>query len=59
MYSAKVVTNGKVINYRFNTLADLTGSTISRQLKADDMNVNYQLGLYNTDYYYTATKKRV
>ena len=54
LYSAKVVVNGKVLNYKFNTLADLTGTSISRQLKADEMNINYQLGLYNTDYYYRA-----
>ncbi len=52
LYSAKVIVNGKALNYRFNTLADLTGTTISRQLKADDMNISYQLGLYKTDYYY-------
>lgn len=54
LYSAKVIVNGKVLNYKFNTLADLTGTTISRQLQADEMNINYELGLYNTDYYYRA-----
>ena len=54
LYSAKVIANGKMLNYRFNKLSDLTGTTISRQLMADDMNINYQLGVYKTDYYYRA-----
>ena len=47
LYSAKVVVNGKVLNYRFNTLADLTGTTISRQLKADEMNMNTLTNIIN------------
>lgn len=54
LYSAKVIANGKLLNYKFDSLADLMGTTISRQLKADEMNINYSLGLYNTDYYYRA-----
>lgn len=58
LYSAKVVANEKVLNYKFNTLADIQANTaettISRQLKADQMNISYELGLYKTDYYYRA-----
>lgn len=54
LYSAKVIANEKALNYKFNTLADLTGTTITRQLQADEINVSYDLGLYKTDYYYRA-----
>ena len=54
LYSAKVVVNEKLMNYKFNTLADLTGDVITRQLKAQEMGINYELGLYKTDYYYRA-----
>ena len=54
LYSAKVVANEKLTNYKFNTLADLTGDVITRQLKSQEMGINYELGLYKTDYYYRA-----
>ncbi len=54
LVSAKVVVNEKLLNYKFNSLADLTGDAITRQLTADTMNISYELGLYKTDYYYRA-----
>ncbi len=53
LYSAKVVVDGKELNYRFNKLADLGKETLNRQV-IDSAHIEYELGLYSTDYYYRA-----
>lgn len=56
--SAVVVSNEKMVNYRFNSLEDImnnaNNNTISRQLQVDEQNISYELGVYKTDYYYRA-----
>ena len=56
--SAVVVSNEKMVNYRFNSLEDIinngANNTISRQLQVDEQNISYELGVYKTDYYYRA-----
>lgn len=54
LVSAKVVVNDKLLNYKFNKLADIGSDCYSRQLYADSTKIEYQLGLYSTDYFYRA-----
>lgn len=54
LVSAKVVVNDKLLNYKFNKLEDIGSDCYSRQLYADTTQIEYQLGLYSTDYYYRA-----
>ena len=53
LYSAKVVVDGKELDYRFNKLEDLGKGILNRQA-IDSAHVEYALGLYSTDYYYRA-----
>ena len=54
LVSAKVVVNDRLLNYKFNTLDDIGKDCYSRQTYADANKIEYQLGLYKTDYYYRA-----
>ena len=54
LYSAKVIIDNKVENYKFNTLADIGVDNYSRQLYKDTNEIEYHLGLYTTDYFYRA-----
>ena len=54
LYSAKVLIDGKELDYTFNKLSDLGKDTLNRHLEIDNMNISYELGLYKTDYYYRA-----
>lgn len=54
LVSAKVVVNDKLLNYKFNRLEDIGSDCYSRQLYSDSTQIEYQLGLYSTDYYYRA-----
>ena len=54
LYSAKVVVDGKELDYTFNKLEDLGKDALNRQVNIDSANVTYELGLYSTDYYYRA-----
>lgn len=54
LVSAKVVVNDRLLNYKFNTLDDIGKDCYSRQTYADSNKIEYQLGLYKTDYYYRA-----
>ena len=52
--SAKVIVNNRLMNYKFNRLDSYGKDLISRQLAADTQDITYQLGFYQTDYYYRA-----
>lgn len=52
--SAKVIVNDKLLNYKFNRLEDIGSDCYSRQLYSDSTKIEYELGLYKTDYYYRA-----
>lgn len=59
LYSAKVVVDGKELNYKFNRLSDLISkSTKGEYNRVSDYReldaIKYELGLYKTDYYYRA-----
>ncbi len=59
LYSAKVVLDGKELNYRFNKLSDLilkaTKGEYNRVSDYKELDsIKYELGLYRTDYYYRA-----
>jgi hypothetical protein len=54
LYSAKVVVNDRLLNYRFNSLADFGKDVLTRRSEIDSYNTKYELGLYATDYYYRA-----
>lgn len=54
LYSAKVVVDGKGLDYTFNKLADIGKDSLNRQIEADRAHIEYELGLYKTDYYYRA-----
>ena len=60
LYSAKLIVDGKSLDYKFNSLADIwnaenngTYNKISNYYDMADK-VTYELGLYKTDYYYRA-----
>ena len=57
LYSAKVVVDGKELDYRFNKLEDLGKGILDRQV-VDSAHIEYELGLYSTDYYYRADMYR-
>lgn len=61
LVSAKVVVDDRLMEYKFNGLADiLTGDENKvRTIQAQSMNISYELGLYATDYYYRADLYRV
>lgn len=58
LHSAKVVVDGKEINYTFNSLADILNkanmTAIDKTSNTDKEGYTYELGLYRTDYYYRA-----
>lgn len=58
LYSAKVVVDGEELDYRFNKLADIGKDSLNRHVEIDNSNISYELGLYNTDYYYRAEMYR-
>ena len=54
LYSAKVLVDGKELDYRFNGLKDIGADMLNRHEVIDGMHISYELGLYKTDYYYRA-----
>lgn len=56
--SAKVIVDGKEINYTFNSLADILNQaglkSLDKTSSTDGRKITYELGLYKTDYYYRA-----
>ena len=57
LYSAKVIIDGKSTDYKFNKLSDIIAKASGEGLnRIDDYSkadkISYQLGLYETDYYY-------
>lgn len=58
LVSAKVVVNDRLTNYTFNKLSDIGKDVYTRTIddsnNPDNINLNYTLGLYKTDYYYRA-----
>ena len=59
LYSAKVVVDGKELDYKFNKLSDMIAKNGSGEYNRvsdySQMNqVQYELGLYKTDYFYRA-----
>ena len=56
--SAKVIVDGKEINYTFNSLADILNQaglkSLDKTSSTDGKKITYELGLYKTDYYYRA-----
>lgn len=61
LVSAKVVVNDRLMNYKFNGLADIIAGDENRvrTIQGQAMNLSYELGLYKTDYYYRAELYRV
>ena len=64
LVDAKVVVNDKLLTYKFNKLSDLGKTYLTRTITDEVMDgfqtdsalcgLEYQLGLYKTDYYYRA-----
>ena len=54
LVSANVVAKDNLNKYKFNKLEDIGSDCYSRQLYKDSNEIEYQLGLYSTDYYYRA-----
>ena len=62
LIDAKVVVNNKLVTYTFNKLSDMGKDILSRKIdmlndfdtQTDNANIEYELGLYKTDYYYRA-----
>ena len=59
LYSAKVVVDGKELDYKFNKLSDIISkSKANKYDRVSDYkeldSIKYELGLYKTDYYYRA-----
>lgn len=61
LVSAKVVVDDRLMEYTFNGLADLVAGDENRvrTIQGQAMNLSYELGLYQTDYYYRADLYRV
>lgn len=61
LVSAKVVVNDRLMEYTFNGLADISAGDENRvrTIQGQSMNISYELGLYQTDYYYRADLYRV
>lgn len=61
LVSAKVVVDDRLIEYTFNGLADLIAGDENRvrTIQGQAMNISYELGLYQTDYYYRADLYRI
>jgi len=58
VYSANVVVNQKLMNYKYNEYVDFENEKyqdyLNLQLKVADANISYKLDLYESDYYYRA-----
>lgn len=54
LVSAKAVVNDRLLEYKFNTLADFGKDILTRRSEIDSYGIKYELGLYSTDYYYRA-----
>lgn len=58
VYSANVVVNQKLMNYKYNEYVDFESEEyqdyLNLQLKVADANISYKLDLYESDYYYRA-----
>ncbi len=58
VYSANVVVNQKLMNYKYNEYIDFENEEykdyLNLQLKVADANISYKLDLYESDYYYRA-----
>lgn len=58
VYSANVVVNQKLMNYKYNEYIDFENEKyqdyLNLQLKVADANISYKLDLYESDYYYRA-----
>ena len=58
VYSANVVVNQKLMNYKYNEYIDFESEKyqdyLNLQLKVADANISYKLDLYESDYYYRA-----
>lgn len=58
VYSANVVVNQKLMNYKYNEYVDFESEEyqdyLNLQLKIADANISYKLDLYESDYYYRA-----
>ena len=56
---ATVVVNGKVLKYRYNSAIDLDDpdnwELLYKQIAVADEQIEYNLGLYSSDYYYRAS----
>lgn len=61
LVSAKVVVNERLMEYTFNGLADILAGDENRvrTIQAQAMNLSYELGLYQTEYYYRAELYRI
>lgn len=61
LVSAKVVVDDRLMEYTFNGLADILAgdSNRVRTIQTEAKNISYELGLYQTDYYYRADLYRV
>ena len=57
--SAMVVVNGKALKYKYNRAIDLDDpdnqELLYKQLEVEEQGIEYQLGLYSSDYYYRAS----
>ena len=59
LHSAKIVVDGKELDYKFNSLSDLIakqkGDNYTKEINYQELDTTkYKLGLYKTDYYYRA-----
>lgn len=61
LVSAKVIVNNRLMEYKFNGLADIVAGDDNkvRTIQGESMNISYELGLYQTEYYYRADLYRI
>ena len=56
--TATVVVDGKVLKYKYNRAIDLDNpdnqELLYKQIEVEDQGIQYELGLYSSDYYYRA-----
>lgn len=57
--TAMVVVNGKALKYKYNRAIDLDNpdnqELLYKQIEVENQGINYELGLYSSDYYYRAS----
>ena len=57
--TAMVVVNGKALKYKYNRAIDLDNpdeqELLYKQIEVEDQGIDYELGLYSSDYYYRAS----